>query len=285
MKTLVALVIVSAAFVLAAHAQSGPLPLGTVTVSKNQWTCNTQGQYAAQWAPGLTCQHAYVSCPTVNGVSVATLGITFGYATPSTPLGTIVFFSGEDGTTPNGGKTPSSANHPISDYAVDYLADGYQVIQTAWDFEWADPTGNDAGGNIGYAACRPATFLYWVYTAFYLPIQQQNPTAGMCMHGESAGAGAGAFALAWYGAGTGTGQGLDFLDKATFISGPPLSDIKAGCMVPNNNPQVTVCPSGQLGCGHTSSSWMQSEEYTNAINAINDWSGLPYCRGSMNTNS
>jgi hypothetical protein len=108
-----------------------------------------------------------------------------------------VFFSDGDGTSPKGNADPDVTSYNILQYAEDYFADSYQVVQTAWDSEWEDPSGNDHGGSIGYAACRPATFLSWVNTNLYGPIHQALSTAGMCVQGLSAGGGAGTYALAW----------------------------------------------------------------------------------------
>lgn len=158
-------------------------------------------------------------------------------------------------------------------------------MQTAWDSEWEDPSGNDHGGNIGYAACRPATFLSWVNTNLYGPIHQALSTAGMCVQGLSAGGGAGTFALAWYGAGTGT---TSYIDKLSLTSSPPLSDIEQGCMIPNNHPDVTVCPQGppvQLGCNpkNTPLDWTQSITYTDAAFSVGEWTGRAACATSTTT--
>jgi hypothetical protein len=196
-----------------------------------------------------------------------------------------VFFSGSDGTTPNGTNPYPSAS--ITDYATYYYGQHYQVVETAWDSEWEDPTSTNSGGNIGYAACRPATFLSWVNTSLYAPIHQSNPTAGMCLQGESAGSGAGAYALAWYGAGSGTGEGYNYLDKLTILSGPPFSSISAGCTVTGGEtPLVQVCPAGQFGCNsyNSPSSWNVDLSFAGGPSAdIDDWSGIKDCSQGPNT--
>jgi hypothetical protein len=144
-----------------------------------------------------------VNCASASGV--ASLGITYAYEGPSSPKGTIVFFSDGDGTTPTGGENPVGCNevtcHDIKGYANDY-SNNYLVVQTAWDTTyngnpadgWEDPT-NGSGGSIGDAACRPATFLAYVRFG-----SGTNPalwtTGGMCVQGESAGGAAAIYPLA-----------------------------------------------------------------------------------------
>lgn len=115
-------------------------------------------------------------------------------------------------------------------YASDYLTKySYQVVLLKWQYDWED-TANGGGGansNIGYAACRQYTLLHWIYSTLYTAIYNANtnPTAGMCIQGESAGAAATSFILAWYG-------GTSFIDKVVLMSGPTLSRIDLGCEVP-----------------------------------------------------
>lgn len=230
-----------------------------------------------------------VNCPMENGTSIASLGVTFAYyQNPLTPIrGTIVFISDGDGTSPTGSEDPDLASHTIAQYISDYYNARYQLVQTAWDSpEWEDPTGTDSGGNIGYAACRPATFLAWV--RFLSGIWT---TGGMCVQGESAGGAAAVYALAWYGAGSGTGQYQNYIDKLSLLSSPPLSDIELGCAVGKIHstppPEVTVCPSSQLGCNPNNNplSWIQSPVYTDAAAGVRDWTGLNSCAGSSDTSS
>ena len=96
----------------------------------------------------------------------------------------------------------------------------------AWDSDWED-TGT-ATKNIAYAAGRPAAFLRYIKASLYDPLHQLNPQAGMCAQGTSAVSAEIAYSLAWYGAGTGT---TSYLDKAEFLSGPPIADIEKGCEV------------------------------------------------------
>ena len=66
-------------------------------------------------------------------------------------------------------------NHDMLQY---YFAQGYGVVQVAWNSDWEQTF--DA--NIQNAACRPATFLNYVYNNIYQPLTQGrhgNSSAGM----------------------------------------------------------------------------------------------------------
>ena len=274
-KMLGSLLIALCGLAVGSIAQSGPLPIGSVTDVTASTNCAASG-----WISG-SCNHAIVTCETDNGVQ--SIGITYDYETPPGSVGTIVFFSCCDGTSPTGTVDTDTNSRNIAQFAADYYNDGYQVVQTAWDFEWEDPTSpsTDTGGNIGYAACRPATFLNYVrhgsgsYPALWT-------TGGMCVQAESAGGGGAAYAMSWY------GEGTD-IDKISLLSAPPLSDIEQGCRVtPADNPvpsTVTVCPAGQLGCNSTNSpsSWIQAIRYTDAALAVQDWTGRTSCAGTSIT--
>jgi len=247
-------------------AQSGPLPTGTVSVDSG--TPASGCPISDGWLSGVTCQHATVTCPGSNGS--APLGITFGYKTPSPANGTIVIFSHSGGTTPEA--FPGNEGTIASAY---YNAN-YQVVQTKWDSDWEDESSTGAGGSIGLAACRPATFIAWVVGNLYSALHTANSNAGMCLHGTSAGASAAAYALAWYGL-------YANIDKVTMVSGPPMGDIEEGCIEPQST-QLQVCPSGQLGCStyNSPASWSQAPKYTDALSSMRTWTGdsTAYDRGT-----
>ncbi len=103
------------------------------------------------------------------------------------------------------------------------------------------------GDNIRYAACRPASFLKYIYNNVF---SQNGVGAGMCAQGASAGSAAIVYALSWYGADAPPPNGYP-LDKVTLSSGPVYSDIEQGCEVVANTPAPTIniCTSStQLGC-------------------------------------
>jgi len=172
--------------------------------------------------------------------------------------------------THSGGTTPDAFPGSEATIAGAYYNSNYQVVQTAWDSDWEDESSVGSGGSIGLAACRPATFLAFVATNLFGPIYQSNTSAGMCVHGTTAGASAAAYALAWYGA-------YQYIDKATMVSGPPMADIEEGCIEPID-PNVQVCVPGppyQFGCNVNNSpaSWSQAPKYTDATMSMRAWTG------------
>lgn len=241
----------------------GILPLGSVEHVSNAHACGSGG-----WDTHMTCFDAVLAgC---NGAEDESF--TYGYERNprSTYLGTIVMFSGWGGTS------------PISDgadlqFAEDYYNDGFEVVMLAWNWDW-ELTYNPLGENkasIQAAACRPATFLKYVYTnpLLYTP----GPTDGMCAQGYSAGSSAIAYALAWYGADS-------YLDNAELLSGPVFSRIDEGCEVPAA-PNVAVCPAGQQGCvGWPSRTLALTPEYINGYSSGPQlWTGIQACVGSAPT--
>lgn len=141
------------------------------------------------------------------------------------------------------------------------------MVQTAWDNDWED-TGTGNVKNIAYAAARVSAFLNWVRYGSATGGAGLYGSGGMCVQGTSAGGGGTAFALAWYGAGS-------YIDKVSFLSSPPLSDIEQGCEVlPGISSVVYVCPSGQLGCNSANavSNWAVAPGYTDALSNMRTWS-------------
>lgn len=241
MKLLASIWVLFFLFVGSTLAQSGQLPLGTVSVSP-MLSC------PAGYLAGAKCFQAVVTCP-----GTANIQATYGFVDPvGTPRGTIVFFNGQGGTQPYG---EGSRLRPS--YAAKYLQDGYRVVQNAWATDWEN-TGIPSTLNIKTAACRPATLLNYFFTNLY------DQKGGMCAQGVSAGAGALGYALAWYGS-------ASYLDKVEMISGPVFSDIEKGCMEPAA-PLVTVCPAHQFGCVGTS--WMDNPAYVSgAVDNVSAWTG------------
>lgn len=232
-----------------AQAQRAPLPLGNIdpgSITKLQ-SCSS-GYYS-----GMTCFTGKVqACPNADD-----LGFTYGFENPDGEIaGTIVFLDGGGGTGPFGD----------SSYAQTYLQQGYQVVYLAWDNDW-EFTNGTSGNSIKAAACRPATFLQYVY-------QNLNPKGGMCAQGASAGSGAVAYSLAWYGASS-------YLDNVELLSGPVFSDIEQGCVVPNAS-TVEVCANGQYGCD--GAQWPDSPAYVNGDETqVSSWSGISGCSGRQTT--
>lgn len=221
---------------LAAHAQSTPLSLGTWNTPQ-QTSCQSNFYGSNCYMTTITCPHA------------APLTATFGYKIPTTnPAGTIVIFTGGGGT----------ANFEDDlDYASYYFNPpyNYAVVQIDWSADWentnsglTDPT---YPFSIQAAACRAATFLELVYSGTISGLYTTG--TAFCAQGKSGGSGALGYSLAWYGAGSFT-TGYPHLDNAELIDGPMFSDLEQGCEqfysggVCSSAPNVTVCPTGQLGC-------------------------------------
>ena len=225
-----------------AQAQGrAPLPLGDVTGVNELPTCPS-GYY-----PGAACFEATVSCP--NALDIP---LTYGLVNPTgVPRGMIVFFNGSGGTAPYGGTNRGRS------YAETYLQAGYQVVQFAWETDWED-TGITGGRSVKTAACRPATLLNYFHQSLY------HGDGGMCAQGASAGSAAVAYSLSWYGA-------TNYIDKVDLLSGPVLSDIEQGCVVPKA-PPVIVCPTGQLGC--QGAEWTDKPQYVQGAEvSVGQWTG------------
>jgi hypothetical protein len=222
---------------------------------------------------------------TINCPNAAPITVTFGYLSPSViqaPVnGTIVFFNGGDGTSPAGDATGTP--NAETDMAGYYFGQGYEIVQLAWASPWEatdvpGSPGNPYPGNVQNAACRPATFLNYVYNNIYNLISNPNnggnSKAGMCAQGASAGSAQVAYSLAYYGAG-------NWLDNVELISGPVLADIEQGCEEPAP-PNVTICPSGQLGCQlGGGSTWNLAPTYLSGANSgVSKWTYLQGCGAS-----
>jgi hypothetical protein len=242
---LVAAFLMSSIAALRANAQRAPLPLGSVKQVVSS-TC------PSGFLAGMNCFSAQISCP-----DTADIGFTYGVEGPDVAeKGTIVFLEGGSGT----------SDTSSVEYSGKYLDAGFRIVQFVWDSPWG-VTGNTTSTGIKVAACRPATFLNYVYQNLY-------SAGGMCAQGDSAGSGAAAYSLAWYG-------GANFLDKVELLSGPVFGDIEEGCMVPHA-PTVTVCPAGQLGCN--GAPWPDPPYYVGAdINGIDLWSGNSTCNSGSPT--
>jgi hypothetical protein len=181
--------------------------------------------------------------------------------------GVVVYLDGGNGESANG----ESVEDEMLQY---YVQQGYEVVQVAWGGPWEQ---QDTNPNIQNAACRPATFLNYVYTNIFAPAIKA-PAAGFCAQGFSAGSAAIAYSMAYYGE---AGQ----LDNVELISGPVLSDLKQGCEYPNAS-NVTVCPSGQWGCAQHQRPWALPPTYVGFdVGYIRNWTGENACAGTTNTSS
>jgi hypothetical protein len=125
--------------------------------------------------------------------------------TASNVQGVVVYFDGSAGTDPS----MEQSEYDMMSY---YFTQGYEVVQVAWNTAWEAvwnpwPYSSSPIGNIQNAACRPASFLYYVDTAaasynLFQAVVAGNAAAGMCAQGFSAGSAQIAYSLAYYGAGS-----------------------------------------------------------------------------------
>jgi hypothetical protein len=244
-KSVVLLTTLAVAFALVPHANTQAMPLGLLTPTSTTYSC-TQARNSADFLTGMTCVDAQITnCP-----GVATLNLTFGYIAPSNPQGTIVLFSGGNGTAP----TEDDDNNIA--FANSY-ANKFQVIMFEWGQDWEDPapSTNNTGGSILAAACRPATFLNYIYKNYNIK--------AFCAQGASAGAAALAYSMVWY------GQAANLVNTE-MLAGPVLSEIDVGCNP--SSPQATMCSPTNY-CSPKTGTWTVQETYVpDDADDINKWS-------------
>jgi len=241
-----------------------PVGLGQVTNVQLETGYGAPGTCPSGWgfgAASVTCYTAAVNaCPNY----LPTISLTFGYAYTGggTPLGTIVFFSGDGGT------VPQTAPGQEYNYGIYYLQHNYLVVELAWantgGWQYAGaPPGYTSTTPLLDSACRPASFLNFVYNstaANHASPVLYYPSSGMCAQGDSGGSSAVAYSMAWYGVGSGL-SGYPALDKVELLSGPVESDISAGCKTPQNQTR-NVCAGNNPPCyGYSSPAHRQRGIY------------------------
>jgi len=279
MKTNCALVFlivaIAAALIQPARAQN-QTGLGAFTLGNDVGTdCPSAPLGAHHFAPNMHCYTGNTISSCTNAESIT---LSFGYLNPSgTAKGTIVLLPGAGGR--------DAGPEQEATFAADYVAAGFQVVQLQWDLDWEDVTnGNPNSGftpNIEVAACRPATFLNYIYLNYYSPIQHNLNSAGMCTQGFSAGSGAVGYSLAWYGAYKTASKTQYHIDKADLLSGPVFSDIKLGCEVPNIV-VPTVCSGSPSYCQLGGQQpWADQPYYTNSNGSSGPLSSMQTWRGEI----
>jgi hypothetical protein len=262
----------------------GSLSIGSLsTPPVSLASCPGTGWYSYTSSIGVVTPMTCFTSAVTNCSNAQTLNLTYGYLSPAGIIpgavqGVIVFLNGGNGTEPEGPATGSSNASELDMINYDFRQ-GYEVVQLAWQYPWEQTNvPSQAGGpnvaNVQNAACRPATFLNYIYNNIYLPLTQppnKNPNAGMCAQGDSAGSAAVAYSLAYYGAGS-------YLDNVELISGPVLSDIDQGCEEPPP-PTVSICPAGQYGCQlGGGGSWYLYPTYLSGANAgVRNWTNDQTC--------
>jgi hypothetical protein len=225
-----------------AEAQTPSLPLGAVI------DVNALPSCPIIFGHGTNCFTATVSCP-----GTLDLPVTYGIKDAvGKSRGTIVLFSGGDGTATFGVQT---------DYMAAYSGAGFQSVAVVWDTMW-ESTGLIP--NLKSAACRPATLLNFFHQSLYRG-------GGMCAHGVSAGSAAVAYSLANYGS-------ADYLDNVELLAGPVFSDISEGCN--HRSPKMTVCGSGCKTGKPSEGGWPDAPQYDGSASALVD-----HASGSTGSNS
>jgi hypothetical protein len=262
------------ALVCSVHAQT-PSP-GTISVHTDT-TCPTIPITDSQQFPsGSQCYSGTITCSNVYS-NVAEIGFTFGVLGSGGSGGTIVLFSHGDGT--------SIDFDPALIAWYNASPQNFQTVEVVWEepnstnpFPWeqSQTSSQSSLTSIKQAACRPATLLNWLYNNIY-------GSGGMCAEGISAGSAAIAYSMAEY--------NVDYLDAVEFHSGPPLADIRAGCV---NDPDTTytVCGNSNYCNSGTEGSWSASLGYISpAPTDIDQWTNQsnPTCttvaNGSADANA
>jgi hypothetical protein len=166
-----------------------------------------------------TCYQVAISCPSIidfNGYVKVT-------HPTGTPLGTVAFSTGGNGTTLY--ETFQYGTTTLNDV----LQGGYTVAQISWagPFNPNQPKGWQTGpGGIRAVSCRYATIAQWIYTNIHLA----NKSAPFCATGNSGGAEVIGLALAHYGLGS-------IFAMVEPTSGPPFArqDWACDCLQPSTS--------------------------------------------------
>ena len=175
-----------------------------------------------------TCYSVVLSCPNINDLT-GYLKVTFP---TGTPVGTIIFTTGANGT------TLYEAFKYGPDAMNTLLQNGYTVAQISWGapFTTSQPSGWQTGpGGIRAVGCRYATLAQWIYNNIHLA----NTNAPFCATGNSGGAQLIGLAMARYGMGS-------IFTMVEPTSGPPFARQDWAC---DWQEQATVDPCGNANLG------------------------------------
>jgi Big-like domain-containing protein len=182
---------------------------------------------------GGICYQVAISCPNINNFN----GYVKVTSPASTPVGTVVFSTGGNGTA----LYESFNNGPMTLNAV--LQGGFTLAQISWGepFTANQPEGWQTGpGGIRAVACRYATLAQWIYNNIHLA----STSAPFCATGNSGGAELIGEALTHYGMGSGAVPGLAHFAMVEPTSGPPFArqDWACDCLSSNG---VATDPCGR----------------------------------------
>jgi hypothetical protein len=194
------------------------------------------------------CYAVTISCPNVDDFT-GYVKVTYP---AGTPVGTVVFSSGGNGTNFYEG------NYTYGTTVLDMVSDGgFTVAQTTWEHPFTDdePYGWQTGpGGIRAVGCRYATLAQWIYTT----IHDSNAAAPFCATGNSAGAEEIGLAMAHYGLGS-------IFSMVEPTSGPVFSQEVWAC---DGSQPDTVNPCGVLsgyGVGLSSAEQFIDPAYSRPI--------------------
>jgi hypothetical protein len=185
-----------------------------------------------------TCYSVVLSCPNINDLT-GYLKVTFP---TGTPVGTIIFTTGANGT------TLYEAFKHGPDAMNTLLQNGYTVAQISWGEPftagqidgWQTYTaqaGSTSPGGIYAVGCRYATLAQWIYNNIHLA----NKSAPFCATGNSGGAQLIGLAMARYGMGS-------IFAMVEPTSGPPFARQDWACDW-QEPPTTGPCGNPDLGFG------------------------------------
>ncbi len=183
------------------------------------------GPTACAGATAGNCYSISVSCPNITKSINATIKVGSPLISPT--VGTVLFFSGFDGTFY---WDTISINTPA--IITDVRTAGYQTVQVNWGSGWFLDPGNKAG--MDGVACRPATVARWIFDTFH----QASQSSPYCAAGHSNGATQVAYMLTHYGLG-------DIIDEAIFESGPNFTLLEPGCIYTPSTNNLYLKPGDQ----------------------------------------
>ncbi|MCP4358095.1 MAG: DUF4097 domain-containing protein [Chloroflexi bacterium] len=167
---------------------------------------------------GWGCYRVEIQCPQLS--ELREVFVHEGPSLSSETLGTVLFFSGWDGTFKWGDQYQPTRNQIITDTRNA----GYRAILLDWRSNWWQGTSNQLEG-FGRLGCRPATAVQWIYDNLH-----DAPSAGtaFCATGHSNGASQLAYAVSQY-------DLANLFTMSIFESGPNWSRVDQACL-DNSNP-------------------------------------------------
>jgi hypothetical protein len=208
---------------LTVETQGPPGSLGSVTATSISCPASTVGVSG-------TCYQAAISCPNIDDFT-GYVKVTYPTVTP---VGTVVFTSGGNGTT----LYETFKYGPTAFNTL--LQAGYTVAQISWGepFTAGQTSGWETGpGGIRAVACRYATLAQWIYNNIHLA----NKGAPFCATGNSGGSAIIGLAMAHYGMGS-------IFTMVEPTSGPPFSRQDWACDW-QHSPQTDPCGNPDRGFG------------------------------------